>query len=71
MLRKLINRIIYPHSYSSNSYVNYLRKHGALIGNNTRFVSPKNCRELIISRLAIIVVLFHQVLLLMIILGMF
>ena len=35
-----INRIVYPHSYSSEVYIKYLRKKGAKIGTNTYFFDP-------------------------------
>ncbi|MFQ6862914.1 MAG: acyltransferase [Beduini sp.] len=44
MIKQLINRLLYSHTYSSEAYIRYLRKNGAVIGKNTRFVSPKQCR---------------------------
>lgn len=42
MIRSIINRILYPHTYSSAAYVNYLRNAGVKIGEGTWFVRPKN-----------------------------
>ena len=41
-IKKIISRILKPNTHSSEAYVNYLRKKGIKIGENTRFVSPKN-----------------------------
>ena len=37
-----MNKIIYPNKYNSDAYVQYLRKNGASIGENTTFIYPKN-----------------------------
>ena len=42
-LRQLINRLLYPHTYCNDAFVKYLRRKGAVIGEKTRFISPKNC----------------------------
>lgn len=41
MIKKIINRILFPHTYSSQAYTDYLKKHGVKIGKNTRFYAPK------------------------------
>lgn len=41
-LRKIINKLIYPNTYSSEAYVAYLKKCGIRIGDGTWFVKPKN-----------------------------
>lgn len=40
-LKELINRIIYPHYYSNEAYIKYLRSGGARIGDGTFFYGPK------------------------------
>ena len=35
-----MNRLIHPHTYSSEAFVKHLRKTGAMIGDNTVFVAP-------------------------------
>lgn len=42
MIKKLLNRLIFPNTYSSEAYVKFLRKKGCTIGQNTRFISPKS-----------------------------
>lgn len=42
MLRGLLKRVLYPNNYSSESYVNYLKKMGADIGKNVMFFDPIN-----------------------------
>lgn len=37
-----IEKVLYPHRYSSEAYVKYLRARGAKIGNNTFFFGPKS-----------------------------
>ena len=39
--KKIVNKIVYPHSYNNEVFVAYLRSKGAVIGKNTRFVAPK------------------------------
>lgn len=41
-IKESLNKIIYPNKYSSDAYVEYLRRNGAEIGNNTTFIYPKN-----------------------------
>lgn len=41
MLKKFIKKLIYPHNYSSEAYVNYLRNKGIKIGSNTYFFNPR------------------------------
>lgn len=36
-------RLLYKNSYNSEVYIDYLRKKGAIIGENTRFISPEKC----------------------------
>lgn len=36
-------RFIYPNTYSSERFVDFLRSKGAVIGLRTRFISPSNC----------------------------
>ena len=40
--RKIVNKILYPHTYSSDAYISFLRKNGVRIGNGTWFVKPKS-----------------------------
>lgn len=42
-IRKIVNRIIYPHTCDNEHFIKYLRKNGAAIGNGTRFIDPKRC----------------------------
>lgn len=42
-VKNKVNRLLYPNSYSSEAYVQYLRKKGAVIGERTRFIAPKKC----------------------------
>lgn len=35
--------VLHPNTWNNEAYVNYLRTHGAIIGNNTRFISPTRC----------------------------
>lgn len=44
MIKALINRILFPRCYSNEAYLRYLRKGGAQIGDDTRFIAPKECR---------------------------
>ncbi|OPZ91729.1 MAG: Galactoside O-acetyltransferase [Firmicutes bacterium ADurb.Bin419] len=39
-LKNIIKRIIYPHGYSSEAYVKYLKKNGCTIGENVYFYAP-------------------------------
>lgn len=39
-IKQLLNKLINPRTYSSEAYVNYLKKCGAIIGNGTWFVRP-------------------------------
>lgn len=41
-IKKIINKILYPNTWSNEAYVKYLRKNGATIGDNTTFIRPKN-----------------------------
>lgn len=41
MIRKLVNKLIAPHTYNNDVFVKWLRSNGAKIGVNTRFVAPK------------------------------
>lgn len=40
-VKKMIKRLIYPHCYSSERYVAYLRENGARIGDGTFFYTPE------------------------------
>lgn len=42
-VKNKINKLLYPNCYSSEAYVQYLRKKGAMIGERTRFIAPKKC----------------------------
>lgn len=35
--------ILHPNSWNNEVFISYLRSKGAIIGNNTRFISPSNC----------------------------
>lgn len=39
--KKIVNKLVYPHTYNNEVFVKYLRSKGAVIGENTRFVAPK------------------------------
>lgn len=41
-LRKLIKKIVYPHTYSGEAYIKYLRGGGAEIGKNVTIYNAKN-----------------------------
>lgn len=41
-IKQIINRILFPNTYSSDAYVKYLRRSGVSIGDGTWFVRPKN-----------------------------
>lgn len=41
MIRKIINKLIYPNHYSNDAYIYYLRKNGCKIGSGTIFYAPK------------------------------
>lgn len=41
-IRQLFNKLIFPHTYSSDAYVTYLKKCGVTIGKGTWFVKPRN-----------------------------
>lgn len=43
IIKKLINRIVFPNTCDNEHFIDYLRKNGAKIGNNTRFIDPKRC----------------------------
>ena len=43
MIRTLISRLVFPHTYCNEAFVDYLRIKGAKIGNNTRFIYPRRC----------------------------
>lgn len=43
MLRKIINRLLFPNTCDNDHFVAYLRRAGAHIGSNTRFIDPKRC----------------------------
>lgn len=40
---KILNKILFPNTCDSKSYVKYLVSKGAKIGENTRFIAPKKC----------------------------
>ena len=42
IIRKMALRVIYPNKYSSEKFINYLKKNGASIGEKTYFFDPKN-----------------------------
>ena len=42
-IRTLISKLVFPNTYSNQAYVDYLRKCGATIGENTRFIYPRKC----------------------------
>lgn len=39
-LRNIVKRLIYPHSYSSEAYIEYLRGEGVKIGSECTFYAP-------------------------------
>lgn len=41
-IRRLINKLIFPNTCSSDAYVKFLRKKGCKIGKNTHIVAPKS-----------------------------
>lgn len=43
-LRRLLAKILFPNSYDSKAFVRYLIKKGASIGENTRFIAPRQCQ---------------------------
>lgn len=43
MLRKIMNRLLFPNTCDNEHFVSYLRRGGAYIGANTRFIDPKRC----------------------------
>ncbi|MFS0596012.1 acyltransferase [Peribacillus frigoritolerans] len=42
MIKNFIKRIVFPNSYSSESYIKHLRSIGMIIGNNTIIYSPNH-----------------------------
>lgn len=40
-LKQIVNRMIFPNTYSNERFCEYLREKGAQIGNNVNFVNPK------------------------------
>ncbi|MDK2586342.1 acyltransferase [Romboutsia sedimentorum] len=42
MIKKLLNKLLFPNTCSSEAYVKFLRRRGCKIGKNTRFISPKS-----------------------------
>lgn len=42
-VKNKLNKLLFPNYYSSDAYVQYLRKKGAVIGERTRFIAPKKC----------------------------
>ena len=42
MIKKILNKLLFPNTHSSEAYVNFLRRNGCKIGKNTRFISPKS-----------------------------
>ena len=42
MFKRFINKILFPHTYSSEAFVDFLRKKGCQIGENTYFFNPKD-----------------------------
>lgn len=40
---RMMNKILFPNTCDSESYVKYLISKGAKIGENTRFIAPKKC----------------------------
>ena len=45
MIKKLISRIVFPNTYSSAAYVQYLISKGAKIGRKTRIINPKQSHK--------------------------
>lgn len=43
ILKKILNMVLFPNTYSNEAYISWLRKNGATIGENTRFIAPKEC----------------------------
>lgn len=42
VIKELLNKFLYPNTYSSEAYINYLKSNGAKIGDGTIFTTPKN-----------------------------
>lgn len=40
-IKQLVNKLLYPNTYSSSAYIKYLKSKGAKIGEGTLFISPK------------------------------
>ena len=40
MIRELLKKLVYPHKYSTEAYVKYIRSGGGQIGKNCRFYGP-------------------------------
>lgn len=41
LIKTIVNKIVYPHTYNNEVFCNYMRSKGAVIGKNTRFIAPK------------------------------
>lgn len=42
IIKKIIKRLLFPNHYSSEAYVDFLKKRGASIGNGTYFYAPQH-----------------------------
>ena len=41
--KELVKKIIWPNRYNNEAFVSFLKKKGAKIGRNTRFIEPRKC----------------------------
>lgn len=43
MIRKFVNRLLYPNTCDNEHFIAYLKRGGAIVGEGTRFIDPKKC----------------------------
>lgn len=42
VIARILNRLLYPHTYSSDGYIDYIRKRGGIVGENCYIFEPKS-----------------------------
>lgn len=43
LIKKAVQKLLWPHTYCGEAYVKYLVSQGVSIGEHTRFISPRQC----------------------------
>ena len=38
VIARILNRLLYPHTYSSDGYIDYIRKRGGIVGGKLLYI---------------------------------